>query len=132
MLDVSNNPHDFSRDILRQFKNWDSEHLMIVPNMKYMNYNYLLRKKDNFFSFLHTYIGQRELSIIDKKFFFTSISSASVIFGSRYVYTHYLLQGTVYKGQLWQLVEFWKNIRDGLVFFPKVKGQDTIHQGTKD
>ena len=48
------------------------------------------------------------------------------------IYTHYLLQGTVYKGQLRQLVEFWKNIRDGLLFFAKMKGQDTINQGTKD
>ena len=66
MLDVSNNPHDFSRDILRQFKNWDSEHLMIVPNMKYMNYNYTYWEKKTTSLFFFTYIGQRELSIIDK------------------------------------------------------------------
>ena len=48
------------------------------------------------------------------------------------LYTQYVLQGTAYKGQLWQLVEFGKKLRDGLVFFPKIKGQDTICQGTKD
>ena len=47
-------------------------------------------------------------------------------------YTQYVLQGTAYKGQLWQLVEFGKKLRDRLVFFPKIKGQDTIYQGTKD
>ena len=48
------------------------------------------------------------------------------------IYTQYVLQGTAYKGQLWQLVEFGKKLRDRLVFFPKIKGQDTIYQGTKD
>ena len=48
------------------------------------------------------------------------------------LYTQYVLQGTAYKGQLWQLVEFGKKLRDRLVFFPKIKGQDTIYQGTKD
>ena len=69
-----------------------------------------------------------------KKYFLENNQLHHIVF-CRYIfkmYTHYLLQGTVYKGQLRQLVEFWKNIRDGLVFFPKVKGQDTIHQGTKD
>ena len=47
-------------------------------------------------------------------------------------YTQSVLQGTAYKGQLWQLVEFGKKLRDRLVFFPKIKGQDTIYQGTKD
>ena len=49
-----------------------------------------------------------------------------------YKYTQYVLQGTAYKGQLWQLVEFGKKLRDRLVFFPQIKGQDTIYQGTKD
>ena len=48
------------------------------------------------------------------------------------LYTQSLLQGTAYKGQLRELVEFWKKLRDRLVFFPKIKGQDTIYQGTKD
>ena len=46
-------------------------------------------------------------------------------------YTQSLSQGTAYKGQLRQLVKFWKKSRDRLEFFPKIKGQDTIYQGTK-
>ena len=53
-------------------------------------------------------------------------------FETTFFYTQYVLQGTAYKGQLWQLVEFGKKLRDRLVFFPKIKGQDTICQGTKD
>ena len=47
-------------------------------------------------------------------------------------YTQSVLQGTAYKGQLWQLVEFGEKLRDGLVFFPKIKRQYTIYQGMKD
>ena len=46
---------------------------------------------------------------------------------SHHYITQSLLQGTAYKGQLRQLVEFWKKLRDRLVFFPKIKGQDTIY-----
>ena len=50
---------------------------------------------------------------------------------NHYTYTQSVLQGTAYKGQLWQLVEFGKKLRDRLIFFPKIKGQDTMYQGMK-